>query len=192
MANENDFIKKAITYGGIALLAAAAGALTWEALTADEEERPPIIVQGGSAEISIEYPDETHGSKGGWTKIGDSGKYRHEHVLSGPSPNRNRNSVFNGTCTGGSWRSGDLRITTTDGTTDKTFDLMVTGNHIQLDPGDHDVTTYGTDPSRLTLKPKDVVEPTWIKTVAPRNGGGNSKCEFTKDSRPVIRIEQRR
>jgi hypothetical protein len=184
----SEFTEKLLKYGGIAVLGAAAGMLTFWALTGgDDEERPPIIVQGGSVELTIEYPDETKNqSKGAWTPVGNSGKYRHEHDL--PGPNRMRNSVFNGVCTGGGWRNGSLRITYTDGTTDWFVNLSVQGNHIEMDPNGQPVKTYSADTSHLTVKAEGV---SWIKSVEPLNGAGTSKCTFEQNSKPIIRIEQK-
>src|SRR5262245_6763587 len=125
-----------VAYGAAALLGAAIGGiLVYETKSGSgEEERPPIIVQNGSAEFNIEYPDETNGSKGTWQAVGSSGKYRHVHTLTGP--NRMRTSVFNGSCTGGAWRSGSLVVTLTNAQSQTwTTDIDVNGNHVEVTPG---------------------------------------------------------
>ena len=190
MPAETDKTKQLVTYVGIGILAAALGAVTVSLMTSGDEERPPIIVQGGSVEINVAWADDTNQNKGNW-KAETGGKYSHQHGNKGP--NKVKNIILNGTCTGGDWRTGGLKISLVDpdgGIHTAEISLNKPEKRIEIDPKGQTVTPDGADSSHLTIRAANgkTTRITRIESLdTPADG-----CNFAESSQPVLIVVQRK
>jgi hypothetical protein len=188
MPTQDDFVKKLVIYGGIAVLAAAVGGLLTVAFGGDEEERPPIIVQGGSVEINVAWADDTNQMKGSW-KLETGAKYSHQHKLTGPK--KVRNIILNGACSGGAWRTGGLKILLKDidnGDHTVEIDLNKPAKQIEIDPKGQTVAPDASDASHLTIRAANgkATRITRIESL----GDSTSGCDFVETDKPVLVMVQ--
>jgi hypothetical protein len=187
---ESSLLVKVVTYGGIAILAAIAGALIHDAIR-DDEDRPPIIVQNGT--VFFQPAHAIQGDWGRWEPIGGSGSWKYVNDIA-DGPTRLETSAFNGTCNGNGWRNSSLTITYTytdpmGGTTDWQVDVRVTGNALQVDPKSGQSGTYTAGPPpRLNFGAEPGVH---LKSVSTMGGNPASDgCVFTSGI-PIIQIDQK-
>jgi hypothetical protein len=163
------------------------------------DDRPPIIVQGGSADIQVLFEDATYNTKGEWMPIGSSGKHRHEHPADEPKTLDNTVVPSTGCSDYKAVRTGDLTFTLASKTNSSqtwTFDVRIDGPHLVVDPVSSGVMVrkHAGEPWRLTvtvqtdpMNPATEV-PTNLTAVEPR-GNPAKKCTFT--DKPTIEIVQK-
>jgi hypothetical protein len=203
---ESAFVKRAILVSVLLILGALGGLLVSRLFVPNPDkiafppfgdERPPIIVQGGSAVISVEYPSETPGKegKGTWKPAGN-GNYFHDHP--NDPPNDLRISVFNAKAACSD--PDDLRkakaldITLTDKSAAKswTFKIKLQGNHVHVMAKDTDFdSSLQNGDTVVVVDGKGAsADGTYVSAVAGADGA-KGKCEFNADSKPVIRLMQK-
>ena len=162
------------------------------------DDRPPIIVQGGSAVIDVPFGDAVHNSKGEWEPVGSSGKHRYKHAAGGTSKVINVVTPADGCVDYKAVRGADLTFTLvskTDPSKMWTFDVRNDGGNLVVDPGSAEVIVKRSDAWRLTITvqtdPADpsTLVPTDLKAVEPK-GNAAKKCTFAvpKPSVEIIQI----
>lgn len=182
-------LRRMLTIGGLIGLGALGWYLIDLAIRSHHDDRPPIIVQGGSARIEVQYKDAKYNSKGEWKERGSSGIWEHQHP--GKKPTKLYSTVFPvGGCAGyDDLRSKDLTLTLAkEDDVSKTwkFDVRIDGPHLVValsNRADFSVTQPDAWSLVIEAQEKDsqtgqiVIVPTNLISVEAK-GDSSKKCTF--------------